>query len=285
MNDSLAVSLLMSTITLSSPLILAALGGYVSERSGVINIALEGKMLISACVTAIVGVAAHSAVAGLSAGLASSVLLSWLHWLLTQTYRMDHIVSGMAINALAFGATNYLDKRFADPNRPIPPPFLALEMFYVFAFALPIILAIYVRRTRGGLRLQAVGSDSEKARIMGVSPLRVRFGALFATGVFTGLSGALIVTNAKWFTDGMTAGRGFIALAALILGSWKPIPAATACIVFGFFDALQYQVQGTPVFGIRFPAELWSSLPYLVTLIAIAGFLGRSRAPAGLGKL
>lgn len=285
MTDTAFVSILLGTVTLSSPLILAALGGFMSERSGVINICLEGKMLISACVTAIAGIATGNALLGLLAGIASSVLFGWLHWLLTQTYRMDHIVSGMAINALALGGTNYLDKRFTDPNRPVPMPLLPLEVFYGIALVLPLALAFYMRRTRGGLRLAAVGSDPEKARVMGVSPLAVRFYALTMAGVFTGLSGALIVTNAKWFTDGMTAGRGFIALAALILGSWRPIPAALACVVFGFFDALQFQVQGTPVLDVNVPPEFWSALPYIATIVAIAGFLGRSRPPAGLGKV
>jgi ABC-type uncharacterized transport system permease subunit len=284
LGDVFNATLLLSTVALSSKLLLAAMGGFMSERSGVINIALEGKMLSSACVTAIVGGATRNAAFGLLAGVASAILLSWLHWMLTQPFRMDQIVSGMAINAVAFGATNYLDKRFANPQAEAPPPTLPLGLYYALAFALPIVLALTAKRTRYGLRLLAVGNDPEKARQAGVSPAAIRLQALTFTGVLTGLSGALIFTNAKWFTDGMTAGSGFIALAALIIGGWRPIPAAIACVVFGFFDALQYQVQGTGFLGARLPPEFWSSLPFLATLVAMAGLLGRSRAPAGLGK-
>ncbi len=284
MSEAWILTLLASTLTLSSPLILASIGGYCSERGGVINIALEGKMLISACVTALVAIGTGNAVLGLLAGLGASVLLAWLHWLLTQAYQIDHIVSGMALNALAFGAANFLDKRFTDPERTEPMPHLPLGFFYALAVVLPVALALYSKHGRGGLRLRAVGGDPEKARLMGVSPQAVRFWGLTAAGVLCGLSGALIVTNARWFTDGMTAGRGFVALAALILGGWRPIPAALACAGIGLFFAVEVQLQGTPILGMRVPPDFWSALPYAMTVIVLAGFLGRSRPPAGLGK-
>jgi simple sugar transport system permease protein len=212
------------------------------------------------------------------------MLAAWLHWMLTQTYRVDHIVSGMAINALALGATNYLDKRFTDPNRPEPMPLLPLELFYTLAILVPLLAALYLGRTRGGLRLLAVGNDPEKSRQMGVEPLGVRFAALTLCGVLCGLGGALIVTNAKWFTDGMTAGRGYIALAALIIGGWRPVPAALACLAFGLFEVLQVQLQGVAILGVQVHPTLWAALPYLATIVALAGLLGRSRAPAGLGR-
>lgn len=285
MNSAWILTLAASTVTLSAPLILASLGGWFSERSGVINIALEGKMLTSACLTALVGLATNNPYLGLLAGIGGAILMAWLHWLLTHSYRMDHVVSGMAINALAFGATNFLDKRFADPTRNTHMPLLPVSAFYVAAFVLPALIWLYSKNTRGGLRLMAAGSDPAKAETMGVQPARVRFGSLAVCGVLCGLSGALIVTNARWFTDGMTAGRGFIALAALILGGWRPIPAALAGLAFGFFDAVQVQVQGTKLWGVQPPPEFWACLPYLITVVALAGLLGRSRAPAGLGKL
>ena len=284
MDSNWVLTLLISTVTLSSPLVLASIGGWCSERSGVINIALEGKMLMAACCMALIGIATGNPFFGLIAGILGAVLLSWLHWLLTHTYRIDHVVSGMAINALALGATNYLDKRFADPSRATHMPLLPTSSFYVAALLLPLFLAWISKRTRFGLRMMAAGSDPEKASIMGVSPARVRFYGLTCAGVLCGLSGALIVNHARWFTDGMTAGRGYIALAALIWGGWRPIPAALAGIAFGFLSALQVQVQGTTFMGIRPPPEFWECLPYLATVIALAGFLGRSRAPAGLGK-
>lgn len=275
--------LIEGTIILGAPLILAAIGGYFSERSGVINIALEGKMLIATITVWLVTIATGQPLLGVAAGIGASIVFSVFHWLLTQRYSLDPIVSGMAINAIAFGAANFLDKRFTDPDQAGFPK-LPLEIFWAFSLVLPFLVWLYVRHTRGGLRLLAVGSDPDKARQMGVFPQRTRLMALVATGVLCGLAGALIVSNAGSYVDNMTAGRGFIALAALILGGWRPLPTLAACIAFGFFYQLQIQLQGTQVLGISAPRELWLCLPYLATLIALAGLLGRNRTPAGLGK-
>jgi general nucleoside transport system permease protein len=203
---------------------------------------------------------------------------------MTQTYRIDHIISGMAINAIAFGASNFLDRKFLSAASGAVPV-LPVSLYYAAAFALPVALGLYLAKTRGGLRLLAVGQDPDKSRQMGLSPIGVRFGGLLATGVFCGLAGALVVSQATRFVDNMTSGRGFIALAALILGAWRPIPAALACFAFGAFQALQIQLQGTELMGARIPPEVWQSLPYAVTVVALAGLLGRSRAPSGLGKV
>jgi general nucleoside transport system permease protein len=273
----------LSTLTLAAPLIFAAMGGYTSERSGVINIGLEGKMLMAAAATALGSAATGSAILGLLVGIGAAIVLSLFHWLLTQQYRVDHIISGMGINAIAFGGTNFLHQRFTDRTA-TELPLVPLWVYYAAALLLPPVLALYAGNTRGGLRLIAVGGDPDKARLMGVKPVQVRLVGLLATGVFCGLSGAMILTNAGGFTDGMTAGRGFIALAALIIGGWRPVPALVACFVFGLFEALQIQLQGTMLFGARIPSEAWQSLPYLITILALAGLLGRSRSPLGLGK-
>jgi general nucleoside transport system permease protein len=277
-------SLLLGTIALSSPLILAAMAGFTSERSGVVNIALEGKMLTAACVAYVSTLFWHNAWLALGVAMAAAVLMSLLHWLLTQKYNLDHIISGMAINALAAGATNYLYIKYTDPTSQ-ELQLLPMPLFWWAAFVLPFLLFLYSQYTRGGLRLFAVGNDPDKARLVGVQPLRVRFFSLVATGVFSGLAGTMIFTSAGQFTEGMTAGRGFIALAALILGGWRPLPALLACFAFGFFEALQLQLQGTKLAGANVPAEVFSALPYIITVIALAGLLGRSRAPSGLGKL
>jgi len=273
---------LISTLVLSTPLLFAAMGGLTSERSGIINIALEGKMLGAAVVTAIVATRTTSPLLGLAAGIGAGILLSLLHWLMTQTYRIDHIVSGMAINAIALGASNFLDRKYLAGAGSVP--IVSLIYFYVAAFLLPIALGLYLSRTRPGLRLLAVGEDPAKSRQMGLSPLKVRFWGLMWTGVFCGLGGALVVFQAAHFVDNITAGRGFIALAALILGGWRPIPAALACLAFGALQALQIQLQGTELMGAKIPTELWLCVPYLATVIALAGFLTKSRAPAALGK-
>jgi ABC-type uncharacterized transport system permease subunit len=277
-------NILKLTIELSTPLILAAMGGFTSERGGVINIGLEGLMLIAACVTGLVSVPCGAFV-GVLAGLGASVALSLLHWLSTQHYRIDHVISGMAVNAIAAGGSNFLFEKFSDPNRAGTIPHLDLRIFTLVAFVIPFCLWAYARWTRGGLRLQAVGSDADRARLAGIAPVRVRLAGLIATGVLAGLGGAMLVSNSGVFTNDMTAGKGYIALAALILGGWRPLPALAACVAFGFFSALQIQFQGQSLAGISIPSEFWASLPYIATVIALAGFLGKNRTPAGLGKL
>lgn len=276
-------TLLMGTLVLSAPLAFAAMGGLASERSGVINIGLEGKMLIATVVVAMVSFATKSPVMGLLAGMGASVALSLVHWLLTQKYAIDHVVSGMAINAIAFGAANFLDKKFKVADQ-VEFPRLPLPVYWVFGLLLPVAIWFYLRQTRGGLRLLAVGNDPDKARQMGVSPSAIRFLALVGTGVFCGLAGALIVTNSGSYNDGMTAGRGFIALAALIVGGWRPLPTLIACLFFAMLTQLKIQLQNVPIAGVHVPDWIWHSLPYAATIVVLAGFLGRDRTPAGLGK-
>ena len=277
------ISFLALVVALSAPLILAAMGGFVSERSGVVNIGLEGLMLMSACVTALVSPSAGPWT-GLFAGVASAVLLSLLHWLATQAYRIDHVVSGMAVNAFAAGVTNFLYGRFHDTNRASGIPTVPVALYTAIAILVPIGLGLYETRTRGGLRLLATGNDPDKARLAGITPLHIRLLALTTTGLLAGLGGAMIVSDTGIFTDNMTAGRGYIALAALILGGWRVFPTLAACVAFGFFSALRLQLQGSPFLGLQLPSEAWAALPYGVTLLALAGSFGKSRAPAGLGK-
>lgn len=283
MSNAPIVLWFMGTMTLAAPLVLAALGGLISERSGVVNISLEGCMLGAACASAIVGVATQSAVLGLCAGVVASILLSTVHGLLTQAYSIDHIVSGMAINVFAFGATNFA-ARASVGSLSEKAPTLPVQVFWTTALASVVLVSFALVKTRFGLRLRAVGGDPESSRLAGISVLRVRTMALLATGACAGLSGALIMTNAQGFSDGMTAGRGFIALAALILGGWRPWATFAACLLFGAVSALQFQFQGTRFLGSEVPREVWTALPYVVTLCALAGLLGRNRAPSGLGK-
>ncbi len=280
----LLLALLGSTVTLSAPLILAALGGFFSERSGVINIALEGKMLAAACLAAIVGMNSGSALLALVAGIGAGVLMALLHFLLTQTYRVDHVVSGMAVNIIAFGGTNFLAEKFMQDTLTEKVPILPVWIYDALAFLLPVLLWAYIRYGRGGLRLLAVGNDPDKARQMGVSVVQVRLVSQLMTGVLCGIAGVLIVSTSRVFADNMTAGRGFIALAALIISGWRPVPTLIACVAFGLFQALQINLQGVKVAGIEMPPQFWQSLPYLVTVIALIGLVGKNRPPAGLGK-
>lgn len=285
MSETLAVAttVAVNTLTFSAPILLGALGGLASERSGVINIGLEGKMLAAACATGLVSTATGSAPLGLLAGVLTAVLLAWLHAVLTQTYRIDHVVSGMGINALSIGGTNLVAKVFSGVAAEKMPGF-PVAVYWIAAYTLAVAVWWYIRSTKGGIRLLAVGNDPDKSRQMGINPVKVRFLSLTWTGVFTGLAGALIVTNAGSFSDGMTSGRGYIALAALILGGWRPVQALAACVLFGSIFAVQLQFQGLPIGGLKLPNELWQSLPYLVTLLAVAGMIGKGKAPAGLGR-
>lgn len=276
-------AIVIGMIGRSVPLILAAMGGFTSERAGVINIALEGKMMASIAFGAYAASTSGNATVGALAGIAAAVLLALLHWLTTQVYRVDHVVSGMAVNVIAFGLSSYLvDPKVFDRSAGRVPT-LPTSLLIAIALSLPLLMAGYSRYFRGGLRLLAVGSDPEKARQMGVSPGAVRFWGLVATGVFCGLAGAMILANeAGQASEQMTAGRGFIALAALIVGGWRPIPAAVACLFFGLFESLRVNSDALQAF---LPSPILMSLPYLATIIALAGFMGQNRTPAGLGRL
>ena len=275
--------LAVSALALAAPLVLAALGGLLSERSGVMNIALEGAMLFCACTAAFVGIVSGSPFVGLAAALAVGAAVMSLHAVLTQVFRIDQIISGMAINALAAGSTAFVSKAFLTQSQ-VQAALFPSQVYWILAIVAVAVLAWYMDRTRGGLWTLAVGNDPEKSRQMGIDPVRVRFGALAASGLLCGLSGALIISNAGNFTENMTAGRGYIALAALIIGSWRAWPALVACLVFGLVEAVQLHLQGTKLVGAELPTQFWTSLPYLFTLVALAGLLGKSRPPAGLGK-
>lgn len=271
------LDLLVQSLTMSIPVVLIALAGYFSERGGIINIGLEGKSLL-ACFFAVVFCSKFGPIPGLVITIIATIFVSWLHWLFTQIYRIDHIISGMAVNLLAAGSTSFLKFKFAPevmPDDKIPPKLL----LYGLGIILPFAIWWLSQNTRFGLQHRSAGSDPDKARLLGVNPQVVRLIGMAGTGALCGLAGALLVAETPQFNDGMTSGRGYIALAALILGGWRPIPSALGCLLFGFANALQIKYNGQYV-----PSEVWKSLPYAVTLLALAGFLGRNRTPAGLGK-
>lgn len=271
------------TLALSTPVILAAMGGLASERAGVINIGLEGLMLTSACVVATAS-SSWGAGWGLLAGIIAAVVLSLVHWIATQFYRIDHVISGMAVNALALGGTNYLFGRFSESVGSADMPHFDYRAYIVFGLLVPFLAALYLSKFRGGLWLLAVGNDPDKARLAGLNPVKIRLAGLTVTGVLTGIAGAMLVSYTGVFTNEMTAGRGYIALAALILGGWRPLPAFGGCLAFGLLSAIRLQFQGETVWGIQPPSQLWASLPYLATVLALAGFVGKLRTPSGLGK-
>jgi simple sugar transport system permease protein len=281
---------LASTIRLSTPLLLAALGGMFSERSGVINIALEGLMLAGAFTAAAVTHYAGNPFVGLVAAVAAGVAVAAIHAVACIRFRADQVVSGTAINILMTGVPALLSGAFflssgATPQIPkerlINYPAVVLLLF----LSLLVALSWYVLyRTPFGLRLRAVGENPEAADAAGVSVSRMRYGGVLISGALAAVGGAYIsVGQSSLFTRNMTGGRGFIALAALIFGKWRPVPTMLACLLFGFADALQIQLQGVPIRGVEIPNQFIQIIPYVLTIVVLAGFIGRSRAPRALG--
>jgi simple sugar transport system permease protein len=280
--------LLASTLRVSTPLIFAALGGLLSERSGVINIALEGMMLVGALAAAVAAYASHSPWLGLVAGALAGLLFACVYALSVIRLRANQIVAGTAMNILAFGATPFACKVLYDVTGSTPQLSLA-ERFQsapvYLAWSLVIVLFLWFRYTRGGLHLSFAGEKPEALVAAGRSVTRLRWLAVLASGALAGIGGAtLSIFLSSSFSRGMTAGRGFIALAALIFGKWKPIPTALACLLFGFAEAAQIRLQGTEVFGhIQIPPQFIQILPYLLSIVVLAGFVGKSKPPSSLG--
>lgn len=304
MGGIIDAELLGTAIRQATPLILAALGGLMSERVGVINIGLEGKILMGAFAAALGTLLTGSLWIGLACAVLVGLTLALIHAVATQELRTDHIVSGVAINLLALGLSTYLFRQIIVPREEtgessVVPTFGAVQLgglenlpllkdqtwLTLMALILPFVLLMLLTRTRWGLRVYAVGNDSIKARMMGVPVKRLRYLGVLWSGVLASLAGAFLVLAATGqFRENMSAGRGFIALAALIFGRWHPLGAAGAALGFGFFEALQMRLQGQPLFGVQLTTDLLLMLPYLLTVIALMGLLGRMKPPSDLGN-
>lgn len=280
--------LLASTLRISTPLIFAALGGMFSERSGVVNIALEGLMLIGAWAAAVGTLVTHSPWLGSGLGMAAGILLAAIYAFFVIRLRANQIIAGMAINMLAFGLTPFLCKILYDvtgstPAIPITERFQSAPAYFVWVFVGFAFVAM--KFTPAGLWVSFAGEHSEALEAAGVRVNRVRWAAVLVSGALAGLGGAsLSIFLSSSFSRSMTAGRGFMALAALIFGKWHPIGAALACLLFGFAEAVQIRLQGVVLWGTQpIPVEFIQVLPYIVTILVLAGFVGRSRAPKALG--
>jgi ABC-type uncharacterized transport system permease subunit len=293
-------ALLASTLRYATPLALASLGGLFSERSGVINIALEGMMLIGAFFGAWGADVTGSWLLGLLIAVAAGGAFAAVHALFAVTFRADQIVSGTALNLLAVGITGYLyvaiygdlgmpDDLPAVPDVHLPiksVPLLGdvfgqLNLLIWLTFALVLVTWVVVFRTSAGLRLRAAGENPLAAETAGISVVKTRYVAVVASGSLAALGGAFLsIGFIHTFLQNMTAGRGFIALAALIFGRWRPGLALAATLLFGFGSALADRL---PVFSDS-GAVLFKALPYVLTLVAVAGLIGRSVPPAALGR-
>ncbi|MGE0883550.1 MAG: ABC transporter permease [Blastocatellales bacterium] len=295
-------TLIASTIRLSTPLILAALGGLYSERSGVINIALEGMMLAGAFTAAAVTVFAHSSLVGVLAAVLAGLLVAALHAVATINYRADQVVSGTAINILflgvpallsgalfeSTGATRQLTKDEVLPDLAIfnseTSPMLASVFNHkpiVYLALVVVAVTVYVlHKTRFGLRLRAVGENPEAADTAGINVMRMRYAGVLISGALAALGGAyLSIGQSSQFTRNMTAGRGFIALAALIFGKWHPVGALMACLMFGLAEAVSIRMQGT----VNIPNQFIQMIPYVLTMVVLAGLIRRADPPKALG--
>ncbi len=300
MADALTLVFLMVAATLrtATPLVLCAMGGLFSERSGIIDVGLEGKMLMAAFFAAAVSAVTGSAWLGVAAAVAAAEVMALLHGFACITYRGNQVVSGVAINILAAGLTVVLGNAWFNRGGQTP----ALEaagqrlmplffrnagdniLMYVALLSVPLTWWI-VTRTRFGLRLRAVGEMPLAVDAAGISVPWLRYRAVLLCGLFSGLAGAYlsIAQNAGFGRD-MTAGQGFIALAAVIFGKWRPFPAFGACLMFGLLDAVAIRLQGVRVPGLgEVPVQLIQALPYLLTMFLLAGFIGRAIAPKAIG--
>ena len=296
MSEILTFALLFAAIRSATPLIFAALGGLFSERSGVINIALEGLMLAGAFTAAVVTYQTGNPYFGLLCGVVSGGLLALLYAVACIKFEADQVVAGMAINFLMIGLPALISGVIYDSTGSTPQIDRAdkLLSFYndnislasILAFALVPVCWYVLYKTPFGLRLRATGENPEAADAAGINVVKLRYAAVIISGVLAAAGGAyLSIGQSSLFTKGMTAGRGFIALAALILAKWKPVPVMLACLFFGFMEALTIQIQGVIKLpsGENIPVQFIQIIPYVLTIIVLAGFIGLSRAPKALG--
>lgn len=287
--DIFNVALIFSTIRLSTPLILAALGGLFSERSGVINIALEGMMLAGAFTAAAVTYATGSPYVGLVAGMAAGMLIAAIHAVACIRYQADQVVTGTAINILMLGMPAFLSGAFflsSGSTPQIPKEHLIPWIPIVIAFVMVPLSWYVLYKTPFGLRLRSVGENPEAADAAGIRVASMRYAGVLLSGVLAGIGGAyLSIGQSSLFTRNMTSGRGFIALAALIFGKWRPFQTLLACLLFGFTEAVSIQMQGVVKLpsGDDIPVQFIQMVPYVLTIVVLAGFIGSSRPPRALG--
>ncbi|HLV85000.1 MAG TPA: ABC transporter permease [Devosia sp.] len=314
MDAAAIISILDATLRLSTPLLLACLAGLYSERAGVFDIGLEGKMLAAAFGAGAVAAVTGSAWLGLLAGIGVSVATALLQGAAAISLKGNQLIAGVAINMLAAGLCTFLGQQWfhqggrtpaLGPNGrfstidlpfahelsgiPILGPIYAelISGHYILvyvAFIMVPVTAYVLYRTRFGLRLRAVGENPKAVDTAGISVNKLRYQAVIITGLLCGLAGAYFsIAQGSGFGNNMTAGKGFIALAALIFAKWKPLPAMFTCLLFGFLDAAQIRLQGARVFDIEVPVQAIQALPYVLTVVLLAGFIGKAVGPKAGG--
>lgn len=309
------LQVLDSSVRLAIPLLLACLAGLFSERAGIFDIGLEGKMLVAAFAAGAFAAVSGNVWVGLLAGIGASLMLSAIHGIASITFRGNQLISGVAINMLASGITvliaqdwfkqggrtpslsqegrlSPIDLPFADMFASIPvfgPTYSELVsghsiLVYVAVALVPLTWWV-LYRTRFGLRLRAVGENPASVDTAGVSVVRLRFAAVAICGILCGVAGAYLATGLQaGFIKEMTAGRGFIALAALIFAKWRPWHALGACMLFGFLQAIAVRFQSIDLGGVVIPVQFMEALPFILTVVILAGFVGRAIPPRAGGE-
>lgn len=314
MDLTTVIQILDSALRLATPLLFASLAGLFSERSGVFDIGLEGKILASAFLSASVAAFSGSVWIGLLGGIAGSVFLALLHGMASITFRGNQLISGVAINFLASGFTVVIGENwfglggrtpqlegaarfqeltlpFADAVRGVPvigpiyADLLSGHSILVYVGLLTVLGTWWLLfRTRFGLRLRAVGENPESVDTAGVSVIRLRYSAVLIAGILCGLAGSYLATGlAAGFVKEMSAGRGFIALAALIFAKWRPGYAMLACLLFGLLEAIGNRYQNIDIGGFQVPVQFMQALPYILTVVILAGFVGKAIPPRAGG--
>ncbi len=309
------IQVLDSTLRMATPLLLCCLAGLFSERAGIFDIGLEGKMLMAAFFSAAVAAVSGNVWLGMLAGIAASLILSGLHGVASITFRGNQLISGVAINFLASGLTVLIAQswfqqggrtpsligngRFEDITLPFADALADVPLLgpiyselisghsFIVYLALACVPATWwiLFRTRFGLRLRAVGENPAAVDTAGISVVRLRFAAVGICGVLCGIAGAYLATGLQaGFVKEMSSGRGYIALAALIFAKWRPWHALGACLLFGLLQAIALRFQSIEILGLTIPVQVMEALPYILTVVILAGFVGKAVPPKAGGE-
>jgi len=294
--------MLVSSIVRATPIGLAALSGIYSERSGVVNIGIEGMMLTGAFASVVFASLTGSMLVGILAGMLIGMLMGWLHAVLSIRYLVNQIISGTGIIILALGLTSYLQRSVLNTYRELNSPGPAIAAWPIpFLWKIPVIGPVFFNQspiiylmiillfvtyfvmnyTRWGLRVRAVGEHPKAADTLGINVFRLRYISVLISGAIAGLAGSYMSIGAAGrFNEGMTAGKGFLGLAAMIFGNWNPGGAFLGSLIFGFFDSWQEKLS---ILQVGIPVDLLGMVPYIATMVVLAGFIGRARGPAADG--
>ena len=294
--------MLSSAVLLAVPITLGAFSGILAERSGIVNISIEGMMLMASMVAAIVGSVTKNPWLGLLGGILSSILLALILGVLSIKYKVNQTISGTVINIFSAGLTAFISQKFLQhtpllntpklfPRVPIPglasipligPILFNQNIFVYLMFVILIVLQLALFETRWGLRLRSVGEHPKAADTLGINVIRTRYMGFILSGLVAGIAGSFFTLGSVGrFDEGMTAGKGFIGLAAMIFGNWMPVGAIGAGMLFGFADAIGSKLS---LLGSAIPPQFMAMAPYLITMIVLAGFIGKGQAPAAEGE-